>query len=652
MVGPGAGPSGRSKLNGDFDARRLENAVWRLWQKERRTNPDAPFPDVLQGSPCDASYLTAESGFLKKVQGAIGERTDFATIRFPRSSDQEYDDLPTFPIRPSFAHFQNDLRPASQCVVFDGCPEDPYHPSTTPIYQTATFVQPSASEFGAYDYTRSGNPTRTALEKHVAMLENATAAFAFASGMAALHTVTRLLKAGDEVICNADIYGGMHRLLTQDLCHSGIDVKFVDTTDIDAVLRAISPKTKLIHTESPSNPRMRITDLRALATAAHKHSVLLSVDSTMMPPVICKPLLLGVDVVIHSATKFFSGHADCTGGFVCVKDAELAKRVAFLQNAEGTALAPFECFLFLRGIKTMFLRLERAQENARQVAQWLVKHPRITDVYYPGPGTCDTRSLAIHNMQSNGSGTVMSLTTGCVAFSRRFTDACRIFKTTVSFGSVNSLVEMPCMMSHASIPSEKRTLPEDLVRLSVGIEDIKDLLHDLHLALEVAAGVQVAERTYDSKFQDLPIVPNPCVASPRGGPQENFVPSLPNLTLEAAACPRVQSCGALTTRAPSKAGSTICSTPPLQSSPLKESDSDDETLARSTPPSFHRDTTPDELKQPLRLVQDLQDLQHNTEDSCIKSDQATSSRSDAVPLLMAALAAGALFMTWRAKKLA
>eukprot|EP00747_Dinoflagellata_sp_TGD_P158154 gnl/TRDRNA2_/TRDRNA2_177792_c1_seq9.p1 gnl/TRDRNA2_/TRDRNA2_177792_c1~~gnl/TRDRNA2_/TRDRNA2_177792_c1_seq9.p1 ORF type:complete len:393 (-),score=72.65 gnl/TRDRNA2_/TRDRNA2_177792_c1_seq9:51-1142(-) len=363
-----------------------------------------------------------------------------------------------------------------------------------------------------------------------------------------------------------------------------------------------------------------------------------------MPPVICKPLLLGVDVVIHSATKFFSGHADCTGGFVCVKDAELAKRVAFLQNAEGTALAPFECFLFLRGIKTMFLRLERAQENARQVAQWLVKHPRITDVYYPGPGTCDNRSLAIHNMQSNGSGTVMSLTTGCAAFSRRFTDACRIFKTTVSFGSVNSLVEMPCMMSHASIPSEKRTLPEDLVRLSVGIEDIQDLLHDLHLALEVAAGVQVAERSYDSKFQDLPIVPNPCVASPPGAPQEKFLPSLPTVTLEATACPRVQSCSALTTRVPSKAGSRIEGTPPLHSCAPDKSDSDDETLVRCTPPYFHRNVTPDELKQPLRLVQDLQDLQQDAKD--------TSSQRDAVPALMAALAAGVLFMTWHVRKMA
>merc|ERR1719159_2091912 len=185
--------------------------------------------------------------------------------------------------------------------------------------------------------------------------------------------MTCLLRAGDEILANEDIYGGMHRLLTQDAVYSGIQVTFVDTTDIDAVARAITPRTRIIHTESPSNPRMRISDLRSLAALAHRNGILLSVDSTMMPPVICKPLTLGVDIVVHSATKFFSGHADCTGGLVCVRDPEVAHRVAFLQNAEGTALAPFECFLFLRGIKTMHLRVERAQENAQHIVAFLLK---------------------------------------------------------------------------------------------------------------------------------------------------------------------------------------------------------------------------------------------------------------------------------------
>mmetsp|Transcript_109092 Transcript_109092/g.304989 ORF Transcript_109092/g.304989 Transcript_109092/m.304989 type:complete len:627 (+) Transcript_109092:43-1923(+) len=489
---PISGPDG-------VDARRLENAVWRLWRKERS-----------QSDVSDA--VEVDDDFLAKVQNAIGHRISFSDIRYQVSSLQcEYDDLPTFPIRPNFANFKNQLRPASECVVFDGCPDDPYHPSNTPIYQTATFVQPSASEFGAYDYTRSGNPTRTALEKHVAMLEQAAAAFAFASGMAALHTVTRLLRMGDEVLCNEDIYGGMHRLLTQDCVHNGVKVTFVDTTDVNAVRKAITPNTKMIHLESPSNPCMRITDLSAIVAVAHERKVLVTVDSTMMPPVICKPLTLGVDIVVHSATKFFSGHADCTGGLVCVRDPELAHRVAFLQNCEGTALAPFECFLFLRGMKTMFLRVQRAQENAVQVCNFLRKHPLIKQVLFPGAGGCDSKSLAIHRSQSTGPGAVMSFTTGDVELSRKLIDACKIFKTTVSFGSVNSLCEMPCTMSHASIPSEKRSLPADLVRLSIGIEDPRDLLVDLAQALEVASGNKqlLKFQPYDSRFEDLPVVPQP-----------------------------------------------------------------------------------------------------------------------------------------------
>lgn len=514
---PSLMPKGQSSK--DLKARRMENAAWRLWRKE--------------GKADSGSAAMQEDSFQQRVQDTIGEVVNFHEVKYPQADRAcEYDDLPTFPIRPSFADFKNSLHAASECVVFDGCPEDPYHPSNTPIYQTATFVQPSASAFGPYDYTRSGNPTRTALEKHVAMLEQAAAAFAFASGMAALHTVTRLLKAGDEILANEDIYGGMHRLLTQDCVHSGIKVTFVDTTDLEAVARAITPRTKLMHLESPSNPRMRITDLRRAAALAHEHGLLISVDSTMMPPVICKPLMLGCDIVVHSATKFFSGHADCTGGLVCVRDPDVAHRVAFLQNAEGTALAPFECFLFLRGIKTMFLRVERAQESAQQVATFLLRHTSVTQVLFPGRGCCDDKSFAIHRSQCQGPGCVISFTTGSVELSRRLLDACRLFKITVSFGSVNSLAEMPCTMSHASIPSEKRTLPEDLVRLSIGIEDVNDLIADLEQAFAVA-GQKVAVQpctagAYDSRFEDLPVVPNPRalekqsvpgVAAPASSPQ-------------------------------------------------------------------------------------------------------------------------------------
>jgi len=516
----------KARNGSDHNARRIENACWRLWNLEQIAQKSEQPGSPLRACSGSVTNLVAhgetkegadknEEVFLERLQDAIGGSIDFPRLRFPAKIQEGcYDDLPTFPIRPNFATFRTSLRPASECVVFDGCPEDPYHPSNTPIYQTATFVQPSCSEFGAYDYTRSGNPTRTALEKHVALLEHAAAAFAFASGMAALHTVMRLLKCGDEIIVNEDIYGGMHRLLTQDCIHSGIVVVFGDTTDIDSVERLITPRTKLIHTESPSNPRMQISDLRTLAIMAHRHGVLLSVDSTMMPPVICKPLTFGVDIVVHSATKFFSGHADCTGGLVCVRDPEVAHRIAFLQNCEGTALAPFECFLFLRGIKTMHLRVSRAQESAERVAQFLLNHSKVTKVLFPGRGGCDAKSLQIHQSQAQGQGSMISLATGDVEFSKRFCDACRIFKTTVSFGSVNSLIEMPCTMSHASIPKEKRTLPEDLVRLSIGIEDVRDLISDLASALDIASGnTKEGERYspigYDSRFEDLPIVPNP-----------------------------------------------------------------------------------------------------------------------------------------------
>jgi len=314
----------------------------------------------------------------------------------------------------------------------------------------------------------------------------------------------------------------MHRLLTQDCVHSGILVSFVSTADLEAVERAITPQTKLIHTESPSNPLMRITDLRALAELAHRHKVYLSVDSTMMPPVVCKLLTLDVDIVVHSATKYFSGHADCMAGLVCVRSPELAKKLAFEQNVMGTQLAPFECFLFLRGLKTMFVRVQRGQENAARVAAFLLKQrpKHVKDVYFTHRNSCiDQESLAVHYSQSEGSGCVMSFTTGCVEFSRRLLDACRIFKTTVSFGSVNSLCEMPCAMSHASIPAEKRTLPGDLIRLSIGIEDADDLICDLEHAIKVASH-EVAKKEddkFDSEFNDLPRFPGP-FSSPRSRP--------------------------------------------------------------------------------------------------------------------------------------
>eukprot|EP00040_Diaphanoeca_grandis_P020380 m.108385 g.108385 ORF g.108385 m.108385 type:complete len:456 (+) comp27871_c1_seq1:100-1467(+) len=436
--------------------------------------------------------------------------------RFPKveqDSQEDYNEVPTYPQRPSFQDFKNQLRRSSQMVVFDGAPDDVHHPSSTPLYITSTFVQPSSTEYGGYDYTRSGNPTRTALEKHVALLEGAHTAFAFTSGMSALMTVVRLLKPGDELIVGEDIYGGMARLLSKIAAPAGLVVRSVNTCDVDVLEAAITDKTKMVHMETPSNPLMKITDVRKISSMLKSHNILLSVDATMMSPYLMKPLEMGANIVIHSATKFFGGHADCMGGFVVVNDVVLANQIAFYQNAEGTALSPFDCWLFLRGVKTMAIRIEKAQENAIQVARWLDAHGSVTKVYYAGLETHE--GYALHKSQSLGPGVVMSFTTGNLKLSQRFIDACRIFKLTVSFGSVNSLCEMPCTMSHASVPAKMKTLPDDLVRLSIGIEDVADLLDDLAQAFRLAESnvsdivkfKEAEKMLFDSHFEERPVVP-------------------------------------------------------------------------------------------------------------------------------------------------
>eukprot|EP00759_Apiculatamorpha_spiralis_P025982 PhF_6_TR29192/c0_g1_i1/m.42712/K01760/metC; cystathionine beta-lyase len=433
------------------------------------------------------------------------------TMTYQKTEDDmsHYKDIPTFPLRPRYDGVKAPpLHPATQVVHFDGCPHDPYHPATMPIYQTATFVQPSASEYGPYDYTRSGNPTRTAVETLVAKLECAYSAFAFTSGMAALTCAVRLLNSGDEVIACSDLYGGMHRLLSQVCNRQGISLRLVDTTNIANVISAITPATRMIHVESPSNPLMRITDLKELATAVHaiRESIIISVDSTMMTPVACQPLFLGCDVVVHSATKFLNGHSDVMAGIVAVKSPELAKQIAFVQNAEGTALAPFDCWLVLRGLKTLSLRVERAQANAEVIVQFLLTQSHFVKKVYHAGTRSDSPILAtskeeaeIHAKQCKGSCTVISFETGDDRLSQRFVDACVLFKITVSFGSCTSLVEMPCTLSHASIPKEKRTLASDLIRLSIGIEDVSDLLIDLQRAIKYALSGAIDVRKMISK---------------------------------------------------------------------------------------------------------------------------------------------------------
>jgi cystathionine beta-lyase len=379
------------------------------------------------------------------------------------------------------------MKPSTLCVHLD--PRDePYSASSPPIYQTSTFRQESASDFGEYDYTRSGNPTRTLLEQQLAQLEHAAYACAFASGMAAITALTRLVKSGEEIIAGDDMYGGTVRLLEQIRERQGVTVTYIDTTRLDEVRAAITPQTRLLFIETPSNPLFRISDIRALATLAHEAGVLLAVDNSMLSPVLQQPLSLGADIVVHSATKFLCGHSDVTAGAVITNDSNLQKRISFQQNAEGAGLSPFESWLLIRGLKTLALRVERQTKTAGELVHFLERFTVIKEIYYPGiknhPGH------EIHRSQSEGDGSVICFTTGDDEFSKRTVEATTLFDIAVSFGSAGSTISLPCRMSHASIPlslKERLGPPPDLVRLSVGIEDADDLIYDLNRAFSIAA---------------------------------------------------------------------------------------------------------------------------------------------------------------------
>ncbi|XP_030484230.2 cystathionine beta-lyase, chloroplastic [Cannabis sativa] len=361
---------------------------------------------------------------------------------------------------------------------------DPYEAISTPLYQTATFKQPSATENGPYDYTRSGNPTRDVLESLLAKLDKADRALCFTSGMAALSAVAHLVGTGEEIVAGDDIYGGSDRLLSKVIPKTGVLVKRVDTTNLDEIASAIGPRTKLVWLESPTNPRQMVSNIREIAKMAHAHDALVLVDNSIMSPVLSQPLKLGADIVMHSATKFIAGHSDVMAGVLAVRGERLAKELYFLQNAEGSGLAPFDCWLCLRGIKTMALRIEKQQSNAQRIAEFLASHPRVKKVNYAG--LVDHPGHALHFSQATGAGSVLSFLTGSVALSKHIVETTKYFSIAVSFGSVKSLISLPCFMSHASIPAEVRQargLTEDLVRISVGIEDVNDLIADLDHAL-------------------------------------------------------------------------------------------------------------------------------------------------------------------------
>jgi cystathionine beta-lyase len=343
-----------------------------------------------------------------------------------------------------------------------------------PIYQTATFEQPNATEFGEYDYTRSGNPTRSLLEEQLADLEGASYACAYASGMAALTALTRIVKSGEEIIAGDDLYGGTVRLLDRLSSHQNIAVRYVDTTNADELRKAVTSRTRLILIETPSNPLFRISDIRELASIAKQRRTYLAVDNSMLSPVFQQPLTLGADIVIHSATKFLCGHSDVSAGALITNDPTLHQQFAFQQNAEGAGLSPFESWLLLRGLKTLALRVERQSNSAQKIARFLRSRTEITQVFYPALGA------------------VISFTTGDERLSAEIVETTRLFKIAVSFGSVGSTISLPCRMSHASIPSALRDRlapPSDLVRLSVGIEDVADLIADLDRAFAVCREV-------------------------------------------------------------------------------------------------------------------------------------------------------------------
>ena len=375
------------------------------------------------------------------------------------------------------------MKPSTRCVQL-GRGNDAYGAMVPPIYQTATFEQPTATEFGEFDYTRSGNPTRTLLEQQLADLEDGAQACAFASGMAALTSLTRIVRPGEEIVAGDDLYGGTVRLLDQITARLNIAVSYVDTTNEAEVRRVVSDRTRLILIETPSNPLFRISDIRKLSSIAKDARAYLAVDNSMLSPVFQRPLNLGADVVIHSATKFLCGHSDVTAGALITNDAPLHKQFSFQQNAEGAALSPFESWLLLRGLKTLSLRVERQNNSAEKIAHFLQTRPEVKQVFYPGLATHPGHE--VHRRQADGNGAVVCFTTSDEKLSAQIVESTRLFKVAVSFGSVGSTISLPCRMSHASIPAALRDRlapPSDLVRISVGIEDVDDLIDDLKLAL-------------------------------------------------------------------------------------------------------------------------------------------------------------------------
>jgi len=356
-----------------------------------------------------------------------------------------------------------------------------------PIYQTSTFVQEAPGVNKGYDYARTNNPTRETLEKIIAQLEGGASASAFASGLAAIDAVVKLLQSGDEIIAVDDIYGGAFRLFTQVYAKFGISVRYVDTTDVANVVDAITPQTRLIWLETPTNPTLKISDIAAIAAVAHEHNLLLCVDNTFASPVLQQPLLLGADIVVHSATKYLGGHSDLIAGIVVTATEELGAQIRFLQNASGAILSPHDSWLIIRGVETLHLRVERHSKSALAVAEFLQQHPAVDKVYYPGLPEHPNHDIAATQQRSYGSVVSFTLKENTAEAATAVVCSTRYFKLAESLGGVKSLLCHPAAMTHKSIPDEKRRaagVADSLIRLSVGLEEAEDLIHDISQALD------------------------------------------------------------------------------------------------------------------------------------------------------------------------
>ncbi|MCU0715549.1 MAG: PLP-dependent aspartate aminotransferase family protein [Pirellula sp.] len=358
-----------------------------------------------------------------------------------------------------------------------------------PIYLATTYVQPGAGTWGAFDYSRSGSPTRAGVERTLADLEGGTGALAFASGMAAIHCATMLLKSGDHIVAGSDIYGGAYRLLHKICNRAGVTVSLTSVTDLRQLEAAIQPNTKMVWVESIGNPLMSIPDLPAISEIAHRHGAWLGVDSTFTSPAIMRPLELGADIVMHSATKYLGGHSDCLAGVLATKDPALHKELYFIQNATGAVLSGLECFLLQRGVKTLDIRMKEQSHSALEIAKWLESHPLVSRVLYPGLESHPQHDLAKRLMGDRFGAVVSFEIKGDFAQTKKVCESTELFGLAVSLGAVESLIEQPASMSHASYDAAARAkfgIVDSLIRISVGLEDVDDLKADLDQALKIA----------------------------------------------------------------------------------------------------------------------------------------------------------------------